>query len=145
MARGRNLPCPGVPRKAPLLTMTLPREMVVTGIPTTSHPSYGLYYLHVQGLGRHAEPRRGVDEHDVRVAPGRDDALSRVEPEDAGRVGRGHLDQPGDRQPTLDDALREEERDPRLDVDAAGRRPVERFRAGPLVLHVDGVVVRGDC
>src|SRR5437762_1354451 len=43
MARGRNLPCPGVPRKAPLLTMTLPREMVVTGIPTTSHPSYGLY------------------------------------------------------------------------------------------------------
>src|SRR3989442_10718942 len=43
MARGRNLPCPGVPRKAPLLTMTLPREMVVTGIPTTSHPSYELY------------------------------------------------------------------------------------------------------
>src|SRR3989449_7255965 len=41
---------------------------------------------------------------------------------------RSHLDQPGDRQPTLDDALREEERDPRLDVDAAGRRPVERFR-----------------
>src|SRR5207247_8752095 len=56
---------------------------------------------HVKILARERLTDRRIDEDEVRVAPGRDDTLLRIEPENPRRVPRRHRGEPTARTPSM--------------------------------------------
>src|SRR5438128_8170772 len=83
----------------------------------------GAVVAHVKILARERLSNRRIDEDEVRVAPGRDDALLRIEPENPRRVRGRHVGEPLERHPALHDAFGEDD-------------PHARFRAEVAAGHV---------
>src|SRR5207245_781022 len=80
---------------------------------------------HVKVLARERLPDRRIDDDAVGVAPGRDDALLRVEPEDPRRVRGRHLGEALERHPALHHALGEDDPHTRLRAEVAAGHVLE--------------------
>src|SRR4029453_6664536 len=74
----------------------------------------GAVVAHVEVLLRERLLDARIDDRDVRVAPGSDDTLARVETQDPRGVRGGHLGEALERHPAFDDALGIDDHHPRL-------------------------------
>src|SRR5437870_11231348 len=85
----------------------------------------GAVVAHMKVLARERLPDRRIDDDEVGVAPGRDDALLGVEPEDPRGVRGGHLGEALERHPALHHALGEDDPHTRLRAEVAAGHVLE--------------------
>src|SRR5438445_12703882 len=89
----------------------------------------GAVVAHVKILARERLSNRRIDEDEVRVAPGRDDALLRIEPENPRRVRGRHVAEALARHPALHDAFGEDDPHTSILPEAAASHVLEVLAA----------------